>query len=383
MSFNFRYLCELFETIDGSRGKSPGHINVAVHTWFDEHDADVPRHGPGAVTFLSCLFPERRPDRVLGVHEKDLEHIIQKAHRLGLIHMKELQCWRHPGGPDFASAVQRVLSLAESRPQSQDSVTVGEIKQVLNRIASRSPFSSSSLKDEVRQTNSEPVDRSNELAAIFRRLHSSSTKWVIRIMFKDLSSLELSERLILWRFHFLLPDLLQFQNSFHACVAALETEPIKEMPIRPAESDESLLRQLASCHFKPQPGNMVGLPCCDKARSIAHCCQLARGRTMSVEQKYDGEYCQIHVCLIESSPRIQIFSKSGRDSTTDRAGFYGAIMAGLAIGTPQCKFQRTCIMEGELLVWNDNSKQIEPFHKIRKFVRRAGHRLRCAQDSPV
>jgi ATP dependent DNA ligase domain len=40
-------------------------------------------------------------------------------------------------------------------------------------------------------------------------------------------------------------------------------------------------------------------------------------------------------------------------------------------------------VEGELLVWNDNSKQTEPFRQIRKHVRRAGHRLGCAQDSPV
>jgi hypothetical protein len=30
-------------------------------------------------------------------------------------------------------------------------------------------------------------------------------------------------------------------------------------------------------------------------------------------------------------------------------------------------------MEGELLLWNDSRKQIEPFHKIRKHVPRAGH----------
>jgi ATP-dependent DNA ligase len=40
-------------------------------------------------------------------------------------------------------------------------------------------------------------------------------------------------------------------------------------------------------------------------------------------------------------------------------------------------------MEGELLVWNDDSKQTERFRKIREHVRRAGHRLGCAQDSPV
>jgi DNA ligase 4 len=40
-------------------------------------------------------------------------------------------------------------------------------------------------------------------------------------------------------------------------------------------------------------------------------------------------------------------------------------------------------MEGELLVWNENREQIEPFHKIRKHIQRAGRRLGCARDSPV
>jgi DNA ligase 4 len=54
---------------------------------------------------------------------------------------------------------------------------------------------------------------------------------------------------------------------------------------------------------------------------------------MSVKEKYNGEYYQIYVYLIESSPKIQIFSKSGQDSTTDRASVYRVIMAGLAIST--------------------------------------------------
>lgn len=95
---------------------------------------------------------------------------------------------------------------------------------------------------------------------------------MIRIMFKALTFLKLSERLILRRFHFLLSDLLRFQNSFYAYVTALETDPIKKISIRSVKLDESLLRQSTSCHFKPQPDNMIGLPYRDKARSIAHCC---------------------------------------------------------------------------------------------------------------
>jgi DNA ligase 4 len=158
-------------------------------------------------------------------------------------------------------------------------------------------------------------------------------KWMIQVILKDFSSLKLSEQLILRRFHFLLPDLLRFQNSFYVCVAALETDIIKEMLIRSTKHDESLLWELASGHFEPRLGIMVGLPSRDKAWSIAHCCQLARGRAMNVEEKHDSEYCQIHVCVTRSSYQIQIFSKSGWDSTTDWAGVHGAIVTGLAIST--------------------------------------------------
>ena len=40
---------------------------------------------------------------------------------------------------------------------------------------------------------------------------------------------------------------------------------------------------------------MVALPSFEKARSIRHAQLLMRNRQVSVERKYDGEYCQIHV----------------------------------------------------------------------------------------
>lgn len=40
---------------------------------------------------------------------------------------------------------------------------------------------------------------------------------------------------------------------------------------------------------------------------------------MSMERKYDGEYCQIHIDLSKKDNGwLKIFSKSGRDSTSDR-----------------------------------------------------------------
>jgi DNA ligase 4 len=83
MLFYFRHLCKLFDTIDGLGIKNLGNISIVIHTWFDEHNAHIPRYGPGAIAFLSCLFPERRLDRVLEVYKSDLERIIQSAHGLG------------------------------------------------------------------------------------------------------------------------------------------------------------------------------------------------------------------------------------------------------------------------------------------------------------
>lgn len=40
---------------------------------------------------------------------------------------------------------------------------------------------------------------------------------------------------------------------------------------------------------------------------------------MSMERKYDGEYCQIHIDMSKKNDGwLKIFSKSGRDSTGDR-----------------------------------------------------------------
>lgn len=70
--------------------------------------------------------------------------------------------------------------------------------------------------------------------------------------------------------------------------------------------------------------------------------------------------------------RISIFSKSGQDSTIDREGLYNTIRQCLAIGTLGCKFKRQCVLIGELLVWNDRTRRIMPFYKIRRYVSREG-----------
>ncbi|KAL5604136.1 hypothetical protein BROUX41_002125 [Berkeleyomyces rouxiae] len=71
-------------------------------------------------------------------------------------------------------------------------------------------------------------------------------------------------------------------------------------------------------NLKPTIGVKIGRPLWRKGRGIGHCVKMSNGLPMSVEKKLDGEFCQIHVDMSRTSKCIQIFSKSGKDSTTDR-----------------------------------------------------------------
>ena len=85
MPFAFRLLYDLLERLESnaekssSVDKSRGRDTLTIYAWFNKHDEAIPRRGPLAIAFLSCLFPERRPDRVFGLHERRLEKIIQRA----------------------------------------------------------------------------------------------------------------------------------------------------------------------------------------------------------------------------------------------------------------------------------------------------------------
>ncbi|KAH7124509.1 hypothetical protein EDB81DRAFT_911299 [Dactylonectria macrodidyma] len=377
MPFPFRLLCDLLEILGRNSGGSSSidkiqdRDTLAILAWFSNHNAIIPRRGPEAVAFLSCLFPERRPDRVFSLQERHLEGIIQRAQCLGSSRMKDLQRWKTSGGLDFASSVERVMAITDCESRAG------------REIAASSSFSSASLRERVTTKHGRSIRADDLLLKVFRVLQSSETKWMIRIISKNYSPARVLETLVMSKFHFLLPDLLRFQNSIPAAVGLLDSPAIRHMPIQPAVDTCDELKEVASRGLEPQAGIMTARTTYEKARSIRHCCQLAGPRRMSVERKYDGEYYQIHIGLNKSGASIKIFSKSGRDSTSDRIGIHQALRDSLELNAAGCKIKKRCILEGELLVWNDHNGRIEPFHKIRRHVKRSGRLLGAARDSPV
>ncbi|KFA53720.1 hypothetical protein S40293_09645 [Stachybotrys chartarum IBT 40293] len=388
MSFPFSLLCDLLDRLERNYNPSSHDKIHEVHgrivvSWFCEHNEAIPRRGPEAIALLSCLFPARRPDRVFSLSTIQLERVIERVQCLGSSRIRDLQRWKTNDGPDFASCVEHVMKITDCEPRLGPNITLGEIDDILDQIAAFSPFSSMALKEKIQQKYSQFIRRDTLLLSLFQRLHSSEAKWMIRMLSKNYSPVHVPEAPAMNQFHFLLPDLIRFQDTIQAAVELLDTPTIRCMPIQPSAASRQGLREAACCELKPQIGTKAGRPTYEKARSIKHCCQLAGTRRMSVERKYDGEYCQIHINLNESGAFIRIFSKSGRDSTNDRIGIHRPLRDSLGLDTAECKIKKQCILEGELLVWNDGHGGIEPFHKIRKHVKRSGHLLGAAQDSPV
>lgn len=297
--------------------------------------------------------------------------------------MKDLRRWKTEDGPDFASCVERVMAPTDCESRSGSDMTLDELDEIIDRVAALSPFSSMILKKSIERRFGRSVRAMDLLSGVSRHLRSSEAKWMVRMLSKNYGPAGVPEELAMSRFHFLLPDLLKFQNSIQAAVRLLDRPTIQHMPIQPAADARDELKKAASLELEPQVGIMTARPIYDKARSIRHCCQLAGRRRMSVERKYDGEYRQIHIDRSSSGVCIKIFSKSGRDSTSDRMGLHSALRNSLQLDARDCRIKKRCILEGELLVWNDNHRRIEPFYKIRKYVRRSGRLLGTARDSPV
>lgn len=386
MPFKFRHLCELLQALDDHsqpqpNGRRKGNVSQTsiIVSWFKKYQDQIPRHGESAVAFLSSLFPERRADRVYNVQEARLERVVGRSLALGTTRLTRLRSWKTDGGGDFAQMTQTVMGEAEfDRPKPEHEVTLDEIDKAFDCVAAWYQGSSPELRRRVQN----PVAADQAFPPILRRLQSVEAKWLIRMFFKNYSPVILPEALVMHHHHLLLSNVLCFQNTFRAAIDFLDKLQSSQRHHGPQDRNYPLdLKAEAARYLKPQVGVMIQRPAYDKARSLQHCCNMAARKRMSIERKYDGEYCQVHVELSKSNA-IQIFSKSGKDSTQDRVRLLGVIETALKLKTKDCLVKKHCILEGELVIWHEKEKKIQAFDKIRKHVTRNGRFIGIEQDSP-
>ncbi|KAI0197152.1 hypothetical protein EV127DRAFT_329563 [Xylaria flabelliformis] len=377
MPFPYRYICDLLQQLDDEVRKPPAKQRppeAIVQSWFQHYQSLIHAPGSDASAILSVLLPERRTDRVYNIQAPRLQSIFGKALLLGASRVLELRRWAESGsGVDLGDCVESIL---RQTPNSRDDTThldVEEIDETLGRIAAACRFSSPAVR--AMHRTSGVCDPNALLADIYTRLGSRDAKWFTRLVLKNYLPVVMNAHVIFRNYHPLLPQFMKIRDDLSAVSAF----------VRHIDDGDAGLDAPGAMadDLRPRLGTKVGRQPWFKGRSMKNCMDMARGRDVICEQKIDGEYCQIHIDLRKPRDRIQIFSKSGKDSTADRAGLHSAIRDSLKIGGGgrDCPFTTGCILEGELVVYSTKERKILPFHKIRKHVSRSGSFLGTAKDS--
>ena len=387
MPLLFSRLCDLLSALEHYSQRDPPLLparlrqktNDAIKSWFVSHRVSITFTDVDVVALLSALFPAKRSDRVYNLQQPGLARSLRRWLCLGSSRWPQLDHWKLPGYGDFSDCVERVLKQAEfPMPHNRDRVTVEQIDDALATAASRCRFSAPSVRARGIQDD---VEVSKVLESIYQRLQSREAKWFTRMILKDFSSIDLPEPLILSCIDPRLRVAMQMYHDFGSAIDQLKSLPASQMAVL---GQGTFTQQcLNDVHLlPPKLGVKLGPPKWVKAKGgVKHAVTIIDGRNISVERKHDGEYCQIHIDLSKGEDCVQIFSKSGKDSTDDRRGVNQAIKDGLRMGSPKRQFREKCILDGELLVYSDRTKEILDFHKIRKHVSRSGSFLGTALDS--
>ena len=387
MPLLFSQYCDLVSALEDLSKRDPPllparlqqKIKDTIKSWFISHRVSIHSQDIDVVALLSALFPTKRTDRVYCFQPAKLSRSLRRWLCLGSSRWPRLDQWQRPGLGDFGTCVERILKQAEFPvPHNRDRVTLEEVDNALAAVAAQCRFSAPKVRARGLEEDPE-VNKAFE--SIYRRLQSRDAKWFTRLILKDFSCLDLPESLIYHCIDHRLRLAMQMYHNFDSAISELRSLPASQMVSTAAEG---LTQQCADDArlLLPKVGVKVGPPKWIKAKGgIKHAVSIVDRRVMSVERKHDGEYCQIHVDLSRGEDCIQIFSKSGKDSTMDRMGVHGAIKDGLRIGKSNCRFSEKCILEGELVVYCDRTKDVLGFHKIRKHVNRSGIFLGTALDS--
>ena len=351
-----------------------------VESWFRAYSISIQCKTVDPIVLLSSLFPAKRTDRVFNLQVSRLSRQLRGCLGLGCGRWEQLQDYQKPGRGDLGDCVERVLRQSEfEKPSAANEVTLWNVDQALTRIASRCSFSGS----DVRSFPADSDPKTSEiLTGIYRRLQAREAKWFTRMLLKDYCDVNLDTHSNLAHkcIDPLLPLSLRMHDNFQVAITKVR-ELSGSHKGDPAKADETSRCEYAN-RLKPQVGTKVSGPLWAKAKGgITHATSVIDGRTMSVERKHDGEYCQVHVDMSKGDDCIQLFSKSGKDSTEDRRSVLDSIKRGLGLERGNAALRWNCILEGELLVWSDKDSKILPFHKIRKHVARSGRHIGTSVDS--
>ncbi|KAF0288749.1 DNA ligase 4 [Amphibalanus amphitrite] len=322
----FGDFCTLCERLAGAPSK-PRRLEVWRRFLARYRPQVLPSGGDSAFTLLRLLLPDRDRERgSYGAKHHRLTELYTAA--LGLPRAsaagQQLLRYRADGGHqhgagDFGETLQHVL--LHRCPQQDSGWSMQRIDDTLSRLA------------EMNRTNDRP-GMQETMQQLVRTLSAREHKWLARIILKEMH-LGLDANSLLREFH---PDALDHW-AVASCLRRLAAE-LRDPQQRLDRAQISLFNA-----FRPMLSERSGLERID---------QQMKTKPFFVEPKHDGERVQLH----KDGDRYMFFSRGGFDFT---ASYGGSPSAGSLVPHIHRQFRdtvRSCILDGEMLVWNDRERAV-------------------------
>jgi DNA ligase-4 len=168
--------------------------------------------------------------------------------------------WRTGKHGDLGVYVERAMRPWDGTFSSKHLVSIERVDRLLTQLAAKYRFSDAPI----RQQRDWHMKTDTELKEIFVRLESWEAKWLVRLVLRDYCTVVLDEHYVFEQCHFLLPDLLLFQNDFEAVFGMLWGELSCYPPV-PGSLEEKPMRVEAALKLRPVVGVKVGRPTFKKA----------------------------------------------------------------------------------------------------------------------
>jgi DNA ligase-4 len=268
MALAFNDLCFLLEAVEQASIRTPrlspderkSHIQDHIRKWFSEHRQSIDHPDTNGGAILSALFPHRRKDRVYGLGPRLLSQKLTKLLNFNHGQRALFDNWTTGINGDLGVYTQNAMKPWDGTIKKKRPILVDRVDHVLTQLAAQYRFSD----PVIRRHRDWNTNTDTELKEIFIRLDSKEAKWFVRLILREYCTIELDEKFVLEEFHFLLPDLLMFQNDFNAASSLLKGE----LSCYPSATRPRLchsMRVEAGRKLSPTVGIKVGRPNFQKA----------------------------------------------------------------------------------------------------------------------
>ncbi|RPD64481.1 hypothetical protein L226DRAFT_545021 [Lentinus tigrinus ALCF2SS1-7] len=339
------------------------------------------------------LFPDEDVKRKYGLQETRLAQHLVKI--LGVSSATQcrgerLRNWQQEDTMGCLGDEVKDVMLGTAHSQASTvAVTIAQVDALLTELAAKSAYSHSAVHASFSATNSPRRSREAILTTLYHSLSPNECAVVTQIILKDLR-----------------PILYPIPRSAnHPTIALLHYNSTAVTPL----SKESAMRawdpsgrmsvifrsranieDAAQTYERLKPGDampdpvcgtpiQVRIPKCSKGLGCVQALKLLRGADkVWVETKYDGERAQIHLRLDEAGdPHIKIYSKSGRESTLDRAGIHDIVCDALGISrqpstgdgqADEPSLKQDIVVEAEMVAFSETTNRIDEFWRIRSLI---------------